>query len=87
MKDAGNEYIFCDNVVKVFTKSEGYNGAAEMKYTLLVKAYETSKYLFLYQSNNQAFIVDKATVVGGSFEDIRKKISSFLGDKYFICKY
>ena len=87
MKAAENEYIFCDNVLKTFTKSQEYNGEAEVEYSLFVKVYETSRHLFLYQTNNQVFIIDKNTIEGGTAEDIRNKLSSFVKDKYVICKY
>lgn len=87
MKDAENAYLFGDDILKVFTKSEEYNGEAEMEYSLFVKVYETSDYFFLYQANNQVFLVDKSTVEGGSVDDIRNKLSSFVKDKYYICKY
>ena len=87
MKDAENEYIFCDNVLKTFTKSQEYNGEAEIEYSLFVKVYETSRHLFLYQTNNQVFIIDKNTIEGGTAENIRNKLSSFVKDKYVICKY
>ena len=87
MKDAENEYIFCDNVLKTFTKSQEYNGKAEIEYSLFVKVYETSRYLFLYQTNNQVFIVDKFSIENGTVEDIRNKLSAFVKDKYIICKY
>ena len=73
--------------MKVFTKSEEYNGEAEIEYSVFIKIYETSKYFFLYQTNNQVFLVDKSTIEGGSVEGIRNKLSSFVKDKYFICKY
>ena len=87
MKDAENEYIFCDNVLKTFTKSQEYNGEAEIEYSLFVKVYETSRHLFLFQTNNQVLIIDKNTIEGGTAEDIRNKLSSFVKDKYVICKY
>lgn len=87
MKDAVNEYIFLDDMIKVFTKSDEYNGEAKIEYSLFAKVYETSKYLFMYQTNNQAFVIDKSTIEGGTTEDIRMKLYSFLGDKYIICKY
>ena len=87
MKDAENEYVFCDNVLKAITKSQEYNGEAKIEYTLFIKIYETSKYLFLYQTNNQVFIVDKSTIKGGTSEDIRNKLSAYVKDKYIICKY
>ena len=87
MKDAENQYIFCDNVLKTFTKSQEYNGEAEIEYSLFVRVYETTKYLFLYQTNNQVFIVAKNTIEGGTVEDIRNKLSLYVKDKYIICKY
>ncbi len=87
MKDAENQYIFCNNVLKAFTKSQEYNGEAEIEYSLFVKVYETTKHLFLYQTNNQVFIVDKGTIEGGTVEEIRNELSSFVKDKYIICKY
>jgi hypothetical protein len=87
MKYAENEYVFCDNVLKSFTKSQEYNGEAEIEYTLFVKVYETTKYLFLYQTNNQVFIIDKSTIEGGTAKDIRNKLSFYVKDKYIICKY
>ncbi len=87
MKDAENVYIFYDNVLKAFTKSQEYNGEAEIEYSLFVKVYETSRHLFLYQTNNQVFIVDKNTIEGGTVGDIRNKLSAFVKDKYIFCKY
>ena len=87
LKDAENEYVFCDNVLKTYTKSKEYNGEAEIEYSLFVKVYETSKYLFLYQTNNQVLIVDKNTIEGGTAEDIRNKLSTSVKEKYIVCKY
>ncbi|MBQ1989260.1 MAG: YcxB family protein [Clostridia bacterium] len=87
MKNAQNEYVFCDNILKAFTKSDEYSGEAEIEYSLFVKVYETSKYLFFYQTNNQVFIVDKSTIEGGTVEEIRNKLSAFIKDKYILCKY
>lgn len=87
MKDAENEFVFCDNVIKVFSKSQEYNGEAEFEYSLLVKVYETSRHLFLYQTNNHVYIVDKSTIEGGTVDEIRNKLFAFVNDKYILCKY
>lgn len=87
LKDTENEYIFGENAVKVTSKGEVYNGEAEIKYSLFVKIYETSKYLFMFQTKDQAFAVDKSTIEGGSVEEIRNKLSSYADGKYYICKY
>lgn len=87
MQNIENDYIFYDNVLKTFTKSQEYNGEAEIEYSLFVKVYETTKYLFLYQTHNQVFIVDKNTIEGGTVEEVRNRLSAFLKDKYILCKY
>ena len=73
--------------MKAFTTSQVYNGQAEIEYTLFLKAYETSRYLFLYQTRKQIFIVDKNTIEGGTVEDLRNLLSAVLKDKYFLCAY
>ena len=87
MKQIQNEYNFTDEKIFVNTTGAEYNGEAEIEYSLFVKVYETTKYLLLYQTNNQVFIVDKSTIEGGTIEEIRNKLSSFVKDKYIICKY
>lgn len=87
LRGAENAYLFCDDVLKVFTKSAEYNGGVEIEYSLLVRVYETTKYLFLYQTNNQVLIVDTKTITGGTVEEIRGKLSTYLGKKYIICNY
>lgn len=87
LKDAEIEYIFCDDSIKVFTRSKEYNDEAECKYSIFVKAYETSRYFFFFATNNQVYIIDKATIVDGCATDVRNKIKPILNSKYFICKY
>lgn len=87
MKDIQNEYIFCNDELKAFTKSVEYNGEVAIEYSFFVKVYETSRHLFLYQTNNQVFIVDKNTIEGGTVEEIRNKLSAFATNKYIVCKY
>ena len=87
MKEAENEYIFYDNELKVFTASPEYNGEAKIEYSLFVKVYETAKYFFLYETNNQVFAVDKSTVEDGSASQIRAVLTEAINGKYIICKY
>jgi len=87
MINTENEYIFCDDVFKTFTKNKEYSGEAEIEYSMIVKVYETSKYFFLYQTSNQVFIVAKNTIEDGTVEEIRDKLSAFVKDKYILCKY
>jgi len=87
MKNVVNEYVFCDEVIKMKSKGELYEGEAELKYPLIPKVMETSEYLFIYQSNNQVFIVEKSTITCGTIDDLRNKLRQFVKNKYIICKY
>ena len=87
MKGVENEYTFCDDGISITSKHELYNGAAELKYAMIPKVMETSEYLFIYQSKNQVFIVDKSTITGGSIEQIRQKLIPHVKKKYIVCKY
>lgn len=87
MKDIGNDYIFREDDFSAVTVSENFSGQDVMKYTLLEKVLETEKYFFIYINKRQIFVVEKATIEGGTAEDIREKLSPVLGKKYIRCKY
>ena len=82
-----NRYVFQDRGFLASSSNDVHNGQSNTDYAVLMKAYETSKYFFLFISKNQAYIVDKATVSGGPVDDLRGKLQSILGKKYYICKY
>lgn len=86
-KESVNEYIFCDKSFNIKTQSEEHIGETKIEYSMIWKAYETSRYFFVYLTKNQVFIIDKSTVEGGAAEDIRNKLVEFLNDKYITCKY
>lgn len=86
-KDIQNSYIFTDDSLKAATKSDTYNGEAEISYSMLFKVYETSRYFFIFQTKNQAFIVDKHTLEGGTATQLREKLTAFVKDKFIICRY
>ena len=87
MKLLENEYIFCEEHIRVFSRGEEYNGEAELRYTMIPKVMETSEYYFIYQSNNQVFVVDKATVTNGSISELSEKLKSSIKGKYVTCRY
>ena len=87
MKNVGNDYVFYDDEITVSSVSEHLSAKDVLKYSIMVKAYETEKYFFFYISKRQVFVVDKATLEGGTAEDLRVKLLSVLGKKYIRCKY
>lgn len=86
MKNTENTYTFCEDLIKVSSKGAQYNGEAELKYSMIPKVMETSKYLFIFQSKNQSFIVDKSTIVNGTVDEIRMKLVQSSKAKYIICR-
>jgi FlaA1/EpsC-like NDP-sugar epimerase len=49
--------------------------------------FETDKFFFIYINKRQMFVVDKATIEGGTAKEISSKLASVLGKKYIRCKY
>ena len=87
LKDVENSYIFYDDEFFAETVSESFNGQDVIKYSLLEKAFETDRYFFIYINKRQTFVVDKASVEGGTAEEIKAKLTCVLGKKYIRCKY
>jgi len=87
LKDAVNTYVFADESMQVSTVTADISGESKILYTALARCYETSKHLFLYQTNNQVFLVDKSTLEDGTAEELRAKLIGFLEKKYIVCKY
>ncbi|MBR6562986.1 MAG: YcxB family protein [Clostridia bacterium] len=86
MQGSINSYTFRDEDIVVSTVSSEYNGEAIVSYSVIVSAFETSRYFFLTQTNSTCFVVDKSTVLGGTAEQLRQKLQSAV-PKYVLCKY
>ncbi len=83
-----NRYVFRDDAVTVSTESPGATGESVIGYETFVRVLETSEFFFAYMPNNTAFAIDKSTVEGGSFLDIREALASRLPEKkYLLCNY
>ncbi len=87
LQNIENEFTFSDDFIIISSKGEVYSGEERLEYSLLVKAYETSRYFFLYQTKNQVYIVDKQTIDREGANAIRQKLSENLGKMYNICRY
>ncbi len=87
MKDAENSYTFMAENFTVTSGTESYSGQSSMVYSGLVKVYETNRYLFLFQTNRQAYIVDKESMDEKSAEALRGRLMPYFGKKYYICNF
>lgn len=87
MQNTVIEYIFCDNVVKVNSASETYSSLAEFRYDMLRRVAETSRYFLLFQTHNQAYVVDKSTFTPAEANVLRGRAIACPGVKYIPYKY
>lgn len=82
------KYVFGDEEVQIFAETPDFEDKAKIKYAMIDRVKETNDYFYIYMSKRQAFVVDKATAVGGTAEEVRSKLRSCLGKKHYkILKY
>ena len=87
LKGCTNEFLFTDDYMQIKSSDSGFSGESRIKYTVLTKAVETSKYMYIFQDKNHAYIVDKSTFSDGTPQQLQEKLQSILGKKYQIYKY
>lgn len=88
MQGIVNSYVFYQDEMAVASNSTGYNADGKIQYHLIKKVKETSAYFFIFMNNNQAFIVEKSTITGGTADQIRGYLSIWVDEKkYTVCKY
>ena len=87
LRNLENKYFFDDEGIAILGQNNEYKGKTEIKYSMIQKAVETSKYLLLYCSCYESYVVDKSTLMNGTIEDIREKLVSYLKKQYIICRY
>ncbi len=84
---AKNEFVFTEKRMEVSSTAGDYVGSAEMEYDTLYRIYETGTYFFLYLQKGQYYVVNKATVRGGSVEELRSTLIGAVGGRYVRCHY
>lgn len=87
LKGTQNHYTFTEQKFSVVSHGAVHESSTEYNYATLVMAIETSGYVFLFISQNQALIIDKATFVGGTASDLKALIKPLIKKKYFTCTY
>lgn len=87
MKGCTNEFTFTDDSIRQVSYDNGYSGESRIDYKVLSRAIETSVYFYIFQTKSQAMVVEKATIEGGTAEELRMKLQSVLGKKYKIYNY
>lgn len=83
-----NIITFGEQKFEINQNGDNATGTASISYDAIQKIYETKEYIYIYISLQQAHIVDKATITGGSLNDLRALLSNAVGmSKYKLkCK-
>lgn len=82
-----NEFVFKDEAILASSVTEEYKGQSELGYSMVQKVIETNRYLLLYHHTKFYFVIDKATITGGSVLEVRRKLLPLLGKKYVVYNY
>ena len=68
---------FGEENIKTNIASSSMNSTGELEYSMIIKVDENKTDMYLYITKNQAYIVDKAKLEGGTAEELK----AFLKDK------
>jgi len=85
-KDASDNYVFYDDKLLVKSESKGVSSEGSVEYKVIKKVYETGEMFYVYISQQQAFIVEKATIAGGTADDIRNLLIKSVGQNKYKFK-
>lgn len=83
-----NEFVFNEDAFTMYQNSSSSDGNNTFKYSALWKVFETKDFFYIYLTQNQAYIVEKSTLEGGSAYDLRELLIKNVGmSKYKLkCK-
>ena len=87
LRDAENRFVFRETDFTVTTMGKSQNAEAHITYSALVRVVETKAYLFLFQTKNQTFIVDRSTLSSEDMTELRRNIATNIGKRYSIYRY
>ena len=87
LRDAENRFVFRETDFVVTTDGASQKAEAHISYPALVRVVETKAYLYLFQTKNQTFIVDRATLSDEDMSELRRCMAHVLGKRYSIYRY
>ncbi len=87
LRNAENRFIFRDDGFDVVTDGEHQHAEAKVSYSALVRVVETRAYIYLFQTKNQTFIVDRKSISAEEMPVLRRCIAEKIGKRYSIYRY
>lgn len=87
LRDAENRFVFRETDFCVTTAGASQSAEARISYSALVRVVETKAYLYLFQTKNQTYIVDRATLSDADMSELRRCMAHILEKRYSIYRY
>lgn len=83
-----NEFVFTEDGFTMCQHGDGTDSSSDMKYSVVFKVFEANEFFYIYLTKNQVYMVEKATIEGGSPYDLRELLIKNVGmSKYKLkCK-
>ncbi|MDF2613805.1 MAG: YcxB-like protein [Clostridia bacterium] len=83
MLETPAQYKFTEEYLYVEAHTETTSGHSQVKYEGLHKIYESQDMVYIFLSNNQAYILEKKNFNAEDFQKLRRILQDKLGKMYF----
>ena len=85
-RDCVSEFVFYDDRFCVSTKFEGHDSSSEISYPNIEKVIETKEFFFIFQTKRSVFSGEKASIEGGTAEQLGAVLFNAVGKNYVVKK-
>lgn len=86
MQGSLTKYKFGCDQVEIETVGESSSGFSRMKYGDIFRVYEIDDYIYIFISNNQAFIIDKNKIPAERLPILRSILTNQVKKYYYYAK-
>ena len=86
MQGSLTKYKFGCDQVEIETVGESSSGFSRMKYGDIFRVYEIDDYIYIFISNNQAFIIDKNKIPVERLPILRSILTNQVKKYYYYAK-
>lgn len=87
LADTQMYFRFRKTEFSVISDVDGHSESTTLKYDMIRKVAETSKYFFVYPANGSLYTIDKSTIQNGNAELLKALLVSGPSVKYIKCRY
>lgn len=87
LRDLKVTYVFENDRMTDYSHIDGYEGTGTIRYDMLYRLVETSRYFLAFRNRQSVYIIDKAHMQNCSEDYIRNLLLSGGNTKYIKCRY